>query len=507
MVNRKDICIYMNTTPKNLFNICCLYFKQNRYKLILIFSIYFITVLSIGIVNYPYIDDSLRQITGFTNFAEHYCRWGSEISSWAVQGSRHLTDMGLTTHIITAVILAVSSVITIYVLNNKKFGWVTAACSTIIGLNPWFLGCISFRFDSPYMALSILSSIFPFLWWKKTKKSFFIMSVLGIFLMCNTYQSSSGIYIVMTIALIFKDLTNNHKLKDNYKKYFLSIIAYILGMTFYTIETHFNSHLSERGEIVKIANVKGMPNIIIRNTTSYFKTIFKQSSKIWIALFLLIILVFVVSYIFQSKNNYIRNTISIILYLALGSVLSYGSYLVFSLDLASNGAPRYYYGFGVFVAITLIMLSNSKFHFSVFNLSKNILLFSFVYYIFSFNLTYASMLNYQKEEFERQSVIFTNDIKNIVNEQRKTIYANKLFKDSPVFSNTARNYPILYKLIESNSTIYWPSVMLFNTYSGLNANICSFDFSNFDSSGKKLEISNYYYDIFTNDHEIFVFMK
>lgn len=352
--------------------------------------------------------------------------------------------MGLATHIITAITFSFSSIMTVYVLNNKKFSWISAACSTLIGINPWFLGCISFKFDSPYMALSILTSIVPFLWWDKNKKSFFIMSVLGIFLMCNTYQSSSGIYIVMTMALIFKDLTHNNKLKNNYKKYSLSIIAYILGMMFYMVETKFCKEFSEHGEIVKIANMKDMPNIIIRNANSYFKTIFKQSSKIWIVLFFLIILVFVVSYIFQSKNNYIKNTISVILYLALGSVLSYGAYLVLSLDLADNGSPRNYYGFGMFVAITLIMLSNSKIHFSVFNLSKNILLFSFVYYIFSFNLTYASMLNYQKEEFQRQSVIFTNEIKNMVNEQRKTIYANKLFKDSPVFDNTARNYPILY---------------------------------------------------------------
>lgn len=498
----------MSTTPKKLFNTCCLYFKQNIYKLILIFSIYFITILSIGIVNYPYIDDSLRQITGITGFAESYCRWGSEISSQIIQGSRHLTDMGLTTHIITAITLGFSSIIAVYVLNDKKFSWVSAACSTIIGLNPWFLGCISFRFDSPYMALSVLLSIVPFLWWEKSKKSFFVISILGIFLMCNTYQSSSGIYIVMTIALIFKDLTNNHNLKDNYKKYLLSIIAYIFGMMFYVIETKFCKELNERGEIVKISNIKDMPYKMIRNTASYFKTIYEQSAKIWIVLFILIILTFIVSYIFKSKSNYAKNAISVILYLTLGSVLSYGAYLIFSLNLADTVAsPRNYYGFGFFVAITLIILSNQKINFNILNVSKSILSFTFVYYIFSFNLTYASMLNYQKEEFERQSIVFTNDIKNIVNEQRKTIYANKLFKDSPVFTNTARNYPLLYKLIESNSTIYWPSVMLFNTYSGLNVNICSFDFSNFDSSDKKLEISNYYYDIFTSNNEIFVFMK
>lgn len=325
--------------------------------------------------------------------------------------------------------------------------------------------------------------------------------------MCNTYQASSGIYIVMTIALIFKDLTNNYKLKDNYKKYLLSIIAYIFGMMFYVIETKFCKELNERGDIVKIASIRKFPRTIIRNLKSYFETIYNQSSKIWIVLFILIVLLFITYYIIKPKTNYTKNFVFIFLYLILGSMFSYGVYLIFTFDLANNTVPRYYYGFGFFVAITMIVLSNQKMNFNILNLSKNILLFTFVYYIFSFNLTYASMLSYQKEEFERQSIVFTNDIKNVVNEQRKTIYANKLFKDSPVFSNTARNYPILYKLIESNSTIYWHNVMLFNTYSGLNVNISSFDFSKFDQNNKKLEISNQYYDIFTDDNSIFVFMK
>lgn len=153
----------MSKTKENLSNSFFISLKENRYKLFLIFAIYLTAILSIGMVNYPYLDDCLRQITGITGFAESYCRWGSEISSQIIQGSRHLTDMGLTTHIITAITLGFSSIIAVYVLNDKKFSWVSAACSTIIGLNPWFLGCISFRFDSPYMALSVLLSIVPFL--------------------------------------------------------------------------------------------------------------------------------------------------------------------------------------------------------------------------------------------------------------------------------------------------------------------------------------------------------
>lgn len=499
----------MSSTKKSLFSPCYSYIKENRYKIALIFLIYLTTILSIGIVNFPYIDDCCRQTIGVTDFQESYCRWGSEISSWIVNGSRHLTDMGLTTHILTAVILAFSSIIAVYVLNDKKFSWVSSICSTLIGLNPWFLQCISFRFDSPYMSLSILASIFPFLWWEKSKKSFFVASILGIFLMCNTYQASSGIYIIMTIALVFKDLINNHKLKDNYKKYFLSIIAYITAMIFYFVELKlWNNFHSGKAEQTTIASIIDIPATVIRNVKTYFKTIYNQSARIWVALFVFIILIFIVSYIYKPKTNYIKNALFVFLYLTLGSVFSYGVYLIFATNLIQPVSTRYYYGFGIFVAITLIILSNRKISFNVFNLTKNILLFTFVYYIFSFNLTYASMLSYQKEEFERQSVVFISDIKNVVNDQRKTIYANKMFKDSPVFTNTARNYPILNDLIYSKSLInFWPNVWLFNTYSGLNVNMCAFDFSNFDSNDKKLEISNYYYDIFTTSNEIFVFMK
>ena len=482
--------------------------KSNRYKILLIFFIYLVAILSIGIINFPYIDDVGRQIHGYTCFAEHYCRWGSEVASWIFQGSHHLTDMGLTTHIITASILAISSMITVYVLNNKKFTWISSICSTLIGLNPWFLQCISFRFDSPYFALSILASVFPFLWWNEEEnKKFFIASIFGIFAMCNTYQASSGIYIIMVLALIFKDLMSNHNFKDNYKKYFLSVISYIVAMGTYVIETKFNKELATRGDIIKTASLKDIPSTIPKNIKLYLKSIYSQSSRIWIILFVLIVLVFIIFYIFKSKTNRIKNTLCVFLYLALESIFSYGVFLIFSANLTAM-SPRYYYGFGAFVAITLILLSGESNKFIKYlNLTKNILICTFTYYILSFNFTYASMLSYQKDAFERQSVILSADLKNIVNEQRKTIYMNRLFKDSPVLINSALNYPILHKLIDSNSLIYWPNTMLFNTYSGLNVNISSFDFSNFDASSKVLEISNYYSDIFTENDLIYIIMK
>lgn len=83
------------------------------------------------------------------------------------------------------------------------------------------------------MALSILASVIPFLWWGEEEniKKFFWASLLGVFTICNTYQALSGFYIIMVLALIFKDLISDNEFKDNCKKYFLSAIAYVIAMT------------------------------------------------------------------------------------------------------------------------------------------------------------------------------------------------------------------------------------------------------------------------------------
>ena len=57
-------------------------------------------------------------------FGTTYARWGSEFLSWFVQGSRHLTDLGLTTPILTGLILSLTSILAIYIINDQKLAGV-----------------------------------------------------------------------------------------------------------------------------------------------------------------------------------------------------------------------------------------------------------------------------------------------------------------------------------------------------------------------------------------------
>ena len=163
------------------------YLLLNKSSALVIFIIYSVVNINIGLAEYPYIDDIGRQLQGYSKFSEHYSRYLSEYSARLIQGGEHLTELGLTSNILSACFLTLASLILLFVLYpNKKISFITACVSTIIGINPWFLEPLSFRFDNPFMTLSILVSIIPFIFWDN-KKIFGVMSVVGIFLMCNSY--------------------------------------------------------------------------------------------------------------------------------------------------------------------------------------------------------------------------------------------------------------------------------------------------------------------------------
>ena len=83
----------------------------------------------------------------------------------------------------------------ISIFTNNNFTLLNCISVLPVGLSPFFLANFSYRYDSPYMAFSLLVCVIPFLF-KEENKHFIISSVISLFFMCISYQASSGIYIV-----------------------------------------------------------------------------------------------------------------------------------------------------------------------------------------------------------------------------------------------------------------------------------------------------------------------
>lgn len=480
------------------------FINVNKWKICVVILIYQIVCINIGIQNYPYIDDILRQETGITDFAASYSRWGSEIASWLLQGSRHLTDLGLTTNILTGLIMATSSLLLCYLLIGDKLTWGSVGASILLGINPWSLQILSFRFDSPYMAMSILVSIIPFLFWQRNNLMYFSISYFCVLFMANTYQASSGIFIVVAISMIYINIQGDKVSIKDFYRLLLSALAYISGLLTFFVESKLMLDFNTRGQTTSIAKFNEMGSVLLKNVGIYISTVIDQSANIWKYLYVLVILCLVLSTIFNKNHAKIWNFFILLVYLILVIPLSYGILLIFT-DPLVEITPRYGIGISsLFAIISILVVSKENKWLGIFSKA---FVFCLVYYFLSFSLSYASLLSYQLDSFKFQSMQLANDLSKSVNQDRKNVLIGNLFKDSNIVLNSERNFPILKKLIPRNGDLYWPNLMLFKSYSNLELNLIPHDFTNFDTTGKILVIDNYYWKIYEDEFSTYVITK
>jgi len=275
------------------------YIKKNKTALLIILSIYLLVNINISLAEFPYIDDIGRQLSGYTGFSQYFSRYLSEASSRFIQGGKHLTDSGLTSNLISAFFLSLSSLIVLFVISpSKRVTPLLAISSTILGLNPWFLEPLSFRFDNPFMSLSVLVCIIPFIFWKNYKL-FIPFSVFGIYLMCNSYQGSSGVYILMATTMILLEIIDKSKI--NIRDLICSIFSYIGGMGFYKLQMFIVPPLF--GDQGKLPSLIELPSILISNSKGYLTNIYVKSYKVWTILFVLIVILLIIELVLRVKRN------------------------------------------------------------------------------------------------------------------------------------------------------------------------------------------------------------
>lgn len=482
----------------------------NRYPLMVVLILYLAVLISIGLVNFPYIDDITRQMSGVPNYGAHYSRWGSELFSWLFQGSRHLTDQGLTLFILSSFILTITSTLALFYIYQDKVPWGAAVISVLIGINPWFLECLSFRFDGPFMALSIFFGFVAFYWWNRPKWQLLLAASLAVFMLCNTYQSSSGVFIIVALSLAYKELIEGKLPIKVLHKLSVSALGFIIGMGVYLIETKFNPMLSKRGETVQIASLAKMPKTIIQNIQAYYETITTDSAKIWLVMLVLLLVVFTWYTLTNTKLNYVVTIVLGVVYIVIGAILSYGVLLVFAHPLVKTAGR--YGGFGIWVFAALVGILSAQ------HLNKKFgryiiqaVLIMFMYYQLAFGFGYASMLAAQKSAFEFQSQNLIADLKNVVTPEQNVLHVDHLFASPTILENAKRNFPILNKIVPSISSMYWPNQFWLNHYTQIDVYLDEkpIDFNTFVQKNPTAQLvaQNHYYDMYLLNKEIYVRMK
>ena len=467
------------------------YLKKPFFILIIIYCLAF---YPISRANFNYIDDLARVNTGERGWS-NFSRFISEYLSIFIHSSRYLTDISPLPQLIAIFLLVLSSLIILHLFKNrKKITFVNIISVIPIALSPYFLECLSYKFDSPYMALSILASVIPFLFYGKgiTKKlTFSLVTFLGTIVMCTTYQAASGIIPLMALFLSYK-FWNKKETMETIKLLVLSAISYLFGLIIFKLfimvpaDTYVSSSFLPIKELIP----KFFNNL--KTYYSYIKSDFRKSCLILIGL---LIICFIFVQVKQSKQKKILSIFFSIVLLVFSGLLVFGLYPALVKPLFT---PRAMYGFGIFLALLGVNVTNSeKLYF------PKLIVLGLCWCLFTFSFTYGNALSEQKRyiDFRVQSVI--NELNDLTQNTSKTIQLNGTIGKAPAIEHMPQGYQtILHRLIpQSFGNVWMWDIYYFVHYFKLNNVIVISDENATIPDNLEILKDTMYFTIETNDND------
>lgn len=374
MINLKTNYIYFLATIRSFFK------NRNFLRYFgFIFGLYFIGFFKFLTSDVLHKDDIGRFLRSYSNFYRDNRNLSEFLSHILHTNSLKIIYISPITQLIAIVFLSLASLVLVKIANKKISYWGLVASLTV-GLSPFYLECISFKFDSPYMALATLCAILPFLFVKRLFV-FFVVSVVLLLCMWNLYQANNGIYIVLSMFITLNLILQKADLKQILKFIFVSASAFIISVLIYkflimplieiSAYTKFVTQTIDSFDGLKISVSKFLYFLDLWIGPHIIKNLFFISCILFLAIKFL-----------ESKINYLVSIASILFFLFFGFFATFGLFYVFS---NLNLEPRLFCGIGVLTAILLISITNIKIDF----INSCVKIFIF---IFAYNLVVISTI-------------------------------------------------------------------------------------------------------------------
>ena len=414
----------------------------------IIFSICMIGSLSLIRANFNYIDDAGRVIHGYT-LSGDFSRYMSDFLSKILHMNSWLADISPLPQILALAIMSLAGIIAISVItDNKKTSLLSVVAIIPMIINPYFIRCLAYKYDAPYMALSVLLSIVPLLFRQCNKLKYGIFVFISTILVCITYQSSLGIFPIFVIATAFLNFID--KRNDNIIIYILtSAFSYILGLVVFKV--FLMQPITQTGAYI---NPQVSLNKIFINMNKYFNLMNEDLNFIWLLFIYIIAFYFIIYIVLKTKQNKLITLLTLFIFVPVIFSVSFGPYIIFD-ELPTD--PRYMYCIGVLITIIGLPICVEKKYYLC-KVVEIMISFSFVVYF----LIFGNALSSQKEyaDFRNNQIVEAINDSDILKD-KKTVQIN--VKGTIGFSESVENmieeYPILKKtipvMLSDSSKWFW----------------------------------------------------
>jgi hypothetical protein len=421
--------------------------KENLLLFLIILTIYFVGIFTIIRSNSYYNDDIDRSLKGYRGWAV-WGRYLADFLSVLIHMNLKLNDISPLPQIISISFMAAATLVVLRSLSEKKITFPLVIALLPIGLSPYFMENYSYKYDSPYMALSVLFSVIPFLFYKKIS-IYIIASFLCLLGMCISYQSSSGIYVIVTALVTYRMWIGKiTPAKDILKFVTSSILSYSAALVFFK-KLLFVTIKSEETGYYRTAmfSFSDLFKGIILNGKKYVNFVFDDfnGSIIPICFFLLVIIFIILSILFSKRSKIITFLFSLFFGVFI-FILSYGAYLVLQEPLWS---PRAFTGFGGFVAVICFLNVSFSSEYKKLKYVVTVLLLVLVYNFFLFDVSYGNALAEQKEYQNFRTALLVEDINRHLGPGivSPIVHMENNIGFSPVIDNISSTYPLIKRII------------------------------------------------------------
>lgn len=448
----------IKTTTEMCYKIATERIRAGLMSFVVLTSIYLLGIVSIIRANFKYIDDLGRVFSGYKGW-DDFSRFTSYGLSAFIHADNYLTDISPIPQILACILLGIAGTIAIAVLKRKDSKitvWHIVAMIPL-GLSPYFLECLSYKYDSVYMALSVLAAVLPMAFIESGYIVFGIASILGTLLMLTTYQASSGIFPMIIILWTAKQLCEKSENKPIFLKTGVAAGGYLLAMIvdklfiIREVDEYVSSSIAPFGDI-------------IRQFKDYYIQVYADFKKWWLALIAVIVILYIVMYVYASKRRKVVACVIGALTVALCIIFAFGMYPVLK---SASYYPRAMYGFGVMIA--LISVSAVDFDKSYPSRICAVML-GWTFLVFA--VSYGNALSEQQIYTQMRVEAVVNDlieIDAIKDEEPVVLQLDGTIGKAPSIRNTPQEaYGILDRLVPETFAGDWKwSKFYFYNYFGL----------------------------------------
>jgi len=402
-------------------------------------GIFTLGMLAIFRANYYYNDDLERAAHGYKLWDDFSRYLSNAFSSYLHMGS-YLTDTAPLPQLAAMILLAVSGVALLRVVYDRRRFSVWEILAVVpLGLNPYFLECLSYRFDAPYMVMSILCAIAPLLFRNCRPAAYVFAATLGSIGVCISYQASTGIFPMLVILLAFFMWMKKSPWKKIAVFLFQSVLGFCLGLVYFKIALlkpvsgYVSSSLAPIPQLIPAA---------FRSLGEYYRLVASDFKSLWLLLAAAAAVTFLIAVIRRSqRGKWLTAGVSVAVLLLLGLVC-FGLYPVLEVPLYE---PRAMYGFGVLLALLGIVSVEGVSHLGV---KLPALVLSWVFFVFSF--TYGNALDVQAKYSDfriRQVISGLNRLEVFQTGDPVAVQITGTASGSPVLQNMPQDYQILNRLV------------------------------------------------------------